>query len=75
METKRDLGTVILMPSITKKEEIVGKMCADGNSVECNNRTYPWKVSPNRIICSVGSWINSVMYDYPENETLSNYSV
>ncbi|OAO14954.1 hypothetical protein AV274_3301 [Blastocystis sp. ATCC 50177/Nand II] len=62
MDTKRDLGTVILTSSITKKDEIVGKMCDDGNSVVSNNVTYS----------SVGSWINSVMYDIPENETISD---
>ncbi len=40
MDTKRDLGTVILTSSITKKDEIVGKMCDDGNSVVSNNVTY-----------------------------------
>ena len=40
MDTKRDLGTVILTSSITKKDEIVGKRGDDGNSVVSNNVTY-----------------------------------
>ena len=40
MEPTRDLGTVILTKSITNKEELVGKMLPDGNSVETNGTTY-----------------------------------
>ena len=40
MEPARDLGTVILTKSITNKEELVGKMLPDGNSVETNGTTY-----------------------------------
>ena len=39
--------------SITNKEELVGKILPDGNSVETNGTTYN----------SVNTWINSVLYE------------
>ena len=63
MEGKRDLGTVILTKSITKKGELVGKILEDGNSVETNGTTYRRFVFCSSVTCSVHSWINSVKYD------------
>ena len=63
MEAKRDLGTVILTKSITKKGELVGKILEDGNSVETNGTTYTRFVFCSAVMFSVNSWINSVMYD------------
>ena len=40
MDGKRELGTVILTKSITKKEPVVGKILENGNAVECNGTTY-----------------------------------
>ena len=63
MEGKRDLGTVILTKSITKKEELVGKILEDGNSVETNGTTYSRFAFCSIVTRSVNLWINSVMYD------------
>ena len=37
---KRDLGTVILTPSITRGEPKTGKMLPDGNQVESEGKTF-----------------------------------
>ena len=61
MQPTRELGTVILTKSITRKEELVGKMLPDGNSVETNGVTYN----------SVNAWINSVLFE--SNYTCSDF--
>ena len=71
MQPTRELGTVILTKSITRKEELVGKMLPDGNSVETNGVTYNRFASIVFLTRSVNAWINSVLFE--SNYTCSDF--